>query len=203
MPLLNRIARDIVPFVRAWIANPVGMGSIAPSGSALAYLMTSEISPASGQVLELGPGTGVFTEAILARGVRERDLTLIECGVDLARILDDRFPEARVLHSDAEGLDGAFLFPGSPVGAVVSGLPLLSMSPKKKTAILAGAFRYVRPGGALYQFTYGPCCPVPPSILRSLGLRAVCIGRTMANLPPASAYRITRCDPYSPQFVGA
>ena len=196
-------ARDIVVFLRAWIANPVGMGSIAPSGSALADLMTSEISSASGQVLELGPGTGVFTEAMIARGVRESDLTLVECGGDFARILDNRFPEARVLHSDAESLDEASLFHGSPVGAVVSGLPLLSMSPKKKTAILAGAFRYVRPGGALYQFTYGPFCPVPHSILQSLGLRAECIGRTMANLPPAAAYRITRCEQYSPQFMGA
>ncbi|HEX4167471.1 MAG TPA: methyltransferase domain-containing protein [Bryobacteraceae bacterium] len=187
---------DLLPFLRAWISNPLGMGSIAPSGPALADLMTSEISPETGPVLELGPGTGVFTHALLARGVREQDLTLVECGGDLARILDDRFPEARVLHSDADCLDEVSLFSGAPVGAVISGLPLLSMSPRKKMAILSGAFSYLRPGGALYQFTYGPFCPVPPSILNRLGLRAECMGRTIANLPPAAAYRITRAIPH-------
>ncbi len=96
------------------------------------------------------------------------------------------------MHHDAGRLDDPSLFTGAPVGAVISGLPLLSMSPKKKMAILSGAFTYLRPGGALYQFTYGPFCPVPLSILNRLGLQAECMGRTIANLPPAAAYRITR-----------
>lgn len=183
---------DVAPFLRAWIANPLRVGSIRPSGAALADLMTSEISPETGPVIELGPGTGVFTRALLARGVRERDLTLVECGSDFASILDRRFPEARVLRSDAARLHQIALFSGAPVGAVVSGLPLVSMSPSKIMAIFAGAFRYLRPGGALYQFTYIPRCPVPREILDRLGLRAVRMGSAIANVPPASAYRFTR-----------
>ncbi len=183
---------DVAPFLRAWIANPLRVGCIRPSGAALADLMTSEISSETGLVIELGPGTGVFTHALLARGVRERDLTLVECGPAFARILDRRFPEARVLRSDAARLNQAALFSGAPVGAVVSGLPLLSMSPRKIMAILSGAFRYLRPGGALYQFTYIPRCPVPREILDRLGLRAVRMGSALANVPPAAAYRISR-----------
>jgi phosphatidylethanolamine/phosphatidyl-N-methylethanolamine N-methyltransferase len=183
---------DVAPFLRAWLANPLRVGSIRPSGAALADLMTSEISPETGPVIELGPGTGVFTRALLARGVRERDLTLVECGSDFAEILDRRFPQARVLRSDAARLHQAALFSGAPVGAVVSGLPLLSMPPTKIMAVFAGAFRYLRPGGALYQFTYIPRCPVPREILDRLGLRAVRMGSAIANIPPASAYRFTR-----------
>ncbi len=158
----------------------------------LAQLMTSEISPETGLVIELGPGTGVFTQALLARGVLEHDLTLVECAAAFAGMLDRRFPLARVVVSDAARLNRAALFSGAPVGAVVSGLPLVSMPPSKILAILSGAFSYLRPGGALYQFTYMPRCPVPRAILDRLGLKAVRIGSAMFNIPPAAAYRITR-----------
>ncbi|MGO8485016.1 hypothetical protein AB9F39_38495, partial [Rhizobium leguminosarum] len=61
--------------------------------------------------------------------------------------LQARFPTARVLQMDAAQLAHADIFEGEPVGAVVSGLPLLSMSPRKIASILAGAFAYMRPGG--------------------------------------------------------
>lgn len=96
---------------------------------------------------------------------------------------------------DAAHLAEADIFEGEPVGAVVSGLPLLSMSPDKIAAIMAGVFTYMRPGGAVYQFTYGPRCPVPRPILDRLGLEAVRIGGTVRNLPPASVYRISRREP--------
>ena len=83
------------------LSIPRNVGAIAPSGPNLANLITSEITAASGPVLELGPGTGVFTEALLARGVRESDLTLIEYGSDFMRLLQARFPRARVLWMDA------------------------------------------------------------------------------------------------------
>ena len=73
---------------------------------------------------------------------------------------------------------------------MVSGRPLLSMPPRKVIAILLGAFRTMGPDGAFYQLTYGPRCPVPPRLLKHLGLEAHRIGGTLANLPPASVYRL-------------
>jgi phospholipid N-methyltransferase len=96
---------------------------------------------------------------------------------------------------NAAKLANVDLFPGATVGAVVSGLPLLSMSPRKIMSILSGAFTYVRPGGRFYQFTYGPRCPIPRAILDRLGLKATRIGGTFRNLPPAAVYRITRRQP--------
>jgi phosphatidylethanolamine/phosphatidyl-N-methylethanolamine N-methyltransferase len=183
---------DFMHFFRAWIANPLRVAAVAPSGESLARLMTREITSEHGPILELGPGTGVFTRALLARGVSERQLTLVEYGRDFLPMLQDRFPDARILSMDAAKLGHLDLFVDEPAGAVVSGLPLLSMPPRKITSILSGAFKHIRQGGAFYQFTYGPLCPVPRPILDRLGLKATCVGRTVRNLPPASVYRITR-----------
>jgi phosphatidylethanolamine/phosphatidyl-N-methylethanolamine N-methyltransferase len=185
---------DAGRFFLSWLRDPLRVAAIAPSGASLARLITSEVLPGSAPVLELGPGTGVFTKALLARGVRECDLTLVEYGPEFAQILESRFPGARVLSADAASIGRHALYEGAPVGAVVSGLPLLSMSRKNVMSTLSGAFGYVRPGGAFYQFTYGPRCPVPDLILDRLGLKATLIGRTLRNLPPAAVYRIARQD---------
>lgn len=183
---------DILRFFRSWIADPLRVAAVVPSGEALSRLITREIEPSDGPVLELGAGTGVFTRALLARGIRESDLTLIEYGTDFSRILQHRFPKARILCMDASRLANRNIFSGATVGAVVSGLPLLSMSPRKVMSILSGACSYMRPTGAFYQFTYGPLCPVPRPILDRLGLKAARVGGTICNIPPATVYRITR-----------
>ncbi len=186
---------DVVPFFRAWVADPRRVASITPSGPRLAGLLTSEITPDAGPILELGAGTGVVTRALLARGVRECDLTLIEYGAEFIRTLEGRFPDARVLYHDAARLGGLELFPGAMAGAVVSGLPLLAMTPRQIVGILSGAFAHLRPGGTFYQFTYVPRCPIPRRILDRLGLESTRIGRTFLNIPPATVYRITRRTP--------
>ena len=186
---------DFFRFFWSWTSDPLRVAAIAPSGESLARAMTREIGPSDGPVLELGAGTGVFTRALLAQGVRESDLTLIEYGSDFMRMLQLRFPQARVLWMDASQLGQYGLFPAANVGAVVSGLPLLSMSPRKVMSILNGAFGYLKPAGAFYQFTYGPRCPVPRPILDRLGLKATRVGGTVRNLPPAAVYRITRRQP--------
>ena len=191
-------AQDVLLFFRALACNPRNVGAIAPSGANLASLITSEITPASGPVLELGPGTGVFTEALLSRGVRESDLTLIEYGSDFMRLLQARFPRARVLWMDASWMASHDLFE-EPLGAVVSGLPLLNFAPKKVIAILAAAFGSLRAGGAFYQFTYGMQCPISKPVLDQLGLQATCMGRVLLNIPPASVYRITRSNARAPE----
>jgi phosphatidylethanolamine/phosphatidyl-N-methylethanolamine N-methyltransferase len=191
-------ARDALSFLRAWAADPARVGAIAPSGRTLAELITREISATSAPVVELGPGTGVFTDALLASGIREEDLTLVEYGSDFVRLLQLRFPAARVLWMDAAQLGQHKLFDQPSAGAVVSGLPLLNMPPRKVIAIMTGAFGMLRQGGAFYQFTYGPRCPVPRPFLDRLGLRAKRVGGALLNVPPASVYRITRRRPPMP-----
>lgn len=130
---------DFLHFFRSWVTNPLRVAAIAPSGDPLARLMTQEIEPFDGPIVELGPGTGVFTRALLARGIAESELTLIEFGGEFLPGLQRRFPDARIVQMDAAELGEAGLFETRCVGAVVSGLPLLSMSPAKVEGILSGA----------------------------------------------------------------
>jgi len=177
-------------FGRSWVSNPLQVGAIAPSSRRLARLITSEIRPASAPVLELGPGTGIFTRALLARGLREDQLILVECDRRFAHLLQRDYPGARVLQIDAAKLRRHDLMSDEGVGAVVSGLPLLSMSMRSRIAILQFAFRQLRPSASFYQFTYGLQCPVPRAVLERLGLKAVRMGVTLMNAPPARVYRI-------------
>ena len=181
---------DAFVFFRAWSRKPLRVASIVPSGPSLGRLITQELDGTRGPVIELGPGTGAFTRAIIARGVAEQNLVLVEMGREFASMLSRRFPRATLIEEDAAEL-GSFGIRG-PVGAVVSGLPLLSMTTDQVEAIISGAFKHLVSDGSFYQFTYGPRCPVPQKILRLLGLEAKLIGRALLNFPPASVYRISR-----------
>jgi phospholipid N-methyltransferase len=179
-------------FFLHWLSAPLQVGAVAPSGTALAAAITATITADSAPVIELGPGSGAFTRALLERGIPQGRLALVEQSPRFADTLRKRFPHARVLCMDAAELGSVDVFPGEGAGAVVSGLPLLLMPTDKVHAIVRGAFERIRPGGALYQFTYGPGLPVPLAVLERLGLSATRIGRTFANFPPASVYRIKR-----------
>lgn len=183
---------DGARFFRSWLQDPLRVAAVAPSGPSLARLMTENIAIEDAPILELGPGTGVFTQALVDRGIAERDLTLVEFDEEFAALLRMRFPQATIVHGDATKLKAMQILARGEAGAVISGLGLLSMTPRAVMSILSGAFAYLRPSGAFYQFTYGPQCPVSAPILDRLGLEAERVGGTWRNLPPAAVYRIRR-----------
>jgi phospholipid N-methyltransferase len=188
-------------FFLAWLAHPRRVGSLVPSSLALAQAVTADLSFASAPVIELGPGTGALTRSILARGVPEHKLALIECNSAFIPKLRQDYPRASVHRIDATRLHRVELFGGEPAGAVVSGLPLRLMSEDGVSLLLAQAFARLRPDGAFYQFTYGREAPVARPTLDHLGLHAARIGGTIANFPPAIVYRIKRraaCEAANP-----
>ena len=185
---------DALLFWRSLLRHPTRIGAVAPSGRALARLITANLPVSDQPIIELGPGTGAFTQALIARGVPEHRLALVEADPAFAKTLTRRFPCARVLTMDAIHLgDVADLF-DTPAGAILSGLPLLSMPTENVAAILRGAFRHLGPGGALYQFTYLPRCPAPRPVLDELQLETARVGCAWANLPPAFVYRFRRAS---------
>jgi hypothetical protein len=106
--------------------------------------------------------------------------------------LRTRYPRATLVRQDASRLGALQFFGGELAGAVVSGLPLLSMPPARVRRVLQDAFLRLRPDGAFYQFTYGFRCPVPTRLLERLGLKATRVAIALRNLPPAAVYRIER-----------
>lgn len=181
----------LAAFFSALLAEPRKIGAIVPSGGRLARLMTSEIEPSAGKVLELGPGTGVFTEALLKRGLPARDLTLVELETRFIAPLQQRFPDVTILQKDACELSACKAELG-PQAAIVSGLPFRNMPIEVITAIVGGGFSLLERGGAFYQFTYGRSCSVPQDVLAEMDLRAERLGRVRLNIPPASVFRISR-----------
>ena len=121
---------DSTLFLREWFVNPQRTGSVAPSSPQLGAAMARWLprNPES-FVLELGPGTGAVTDALLKYGLREDRLIAIEHNPTLARLLQKKFPRAHIIAGDAWELDmllAGLPQPVSSVGAVISSLPLLN-----------------------------------------------------------------------------
>ncbi len=180
---------DLALFRRRLLQNPKQVSALAPSSRYLARAMAEGLGPKTGRVVEFGPGTGRLTRAILAAGVPVRHLDLFELDSDFVRHLHQQFPGVAVHHLGADQADDV-VAPG--VGAVVSGLPLLSMPPSVREAIVSAAFRILAPGAPYIQFTYGPKPPLPPDTMEKLGLRVEAGTKIWLNLPPARVYRFYR-----------
>lgn len=139
---------DEARFLKNWFKNPLRMGAVAPSGPVLARRMASYVDPDGvGPVIELGPGTGAITAALVARGVDPRRLVLVEYSVDFCRLLRERFPTATVVHGDAytlsRTLSGRL---AEPADALVSGLPLMTRPEPIRFKLLNDAIALMKPG---------------------------------------------------------
>lgn len=180
---------DLALFRRRLLRNPRQVSAIAPSSRTLARAMTLGLGPQTGQVVEFGPGTGRFTDAILARGVPPENLTLFELDEEFVAYLRQKFPGVTVHQAPAQ--EAARMIAGK-AAVVISGLPLLSMPEPVREGIVGAAFRILAPRGAYVQFTYGPRPPLPAEQIASLGLKVNKGFKVWANLPPATVYRFRR-----------
>jgi phosphatidylethanolamine/phosphatidyl-N-methylethanolamine N-methyltransferase len=186
---------DEVRFLKTWFESPRLTGAVSPSGRSLARAMAQAVGPVGdGLVVELGPGTGPVTRALIERGVPPAQLILVEYEAAFCRMLAQRFPGVRVLQGDAYALRRTLAdLSDRPIRAIVSSLPLLNQSPMRRTALIEDAFALMIPDGVFVQFTYGVASPIP---------RPAGVGRFSAhatapiwlNLPPARVWTY-RADP--------
>lgn len=149
---------DTTLFLQEWLANPQRTGAVAPSSPKLAAAMAAWL-PADPEsyVLELGPGTGAVTHALLEHGLREDRLVAIEKNPRWASLLRTRFPGARIINGDAWQLDEllrAGREPVETVGAVISSLPLLNFTPEAAEALAAKIRQVLTPSGHWVQYSY-------------------------------------------------
>jgi phosphatidylethanolamine/phosphatidyl-N-methylethanolamine N-methyltransferase len=189
----KNLNRDEFRFIRTWIEKPLSVGAVAPSGKALARVMANYVDPrATGPIVELGPGTGPVTEALVERGIDPARLTLVEYDPEFCRLLRQRFPTANVVQGDAynlrQTLDGVLR---EPAAAFVSGLPLFNKPLKMRLDLLDQAFELMQADAPFVQFTYNAISPIPRSHGR---VRAEASGRVWRNIPPARVwvYRTNR-----------
>jgi phosphatidylethanolamine/phosphatidyl-N-methylethanolamine N-methyltransferase len=177
---------DTTLFLQEWLANPQGIGAVAPSSPKLAAAMAQWLpTDPDSYVLELGPGTGVVTDALLQRGLRQERLVAIEQNPKMTRLLRERFPRAQIITGDAWKMDDLLRRRREPVekvGAVISSLPLLNF-PRADAERLADKIRDVlEPHGNWVQFTYR-IHRLRPRGTASFQLKASKV--VWFNLPPA------------------
>jgi phosphatidylethanolamine/phosphatidyl-N-methylethanolamine N-methyltransferase len=178
---------DELRFFSSWVRNPLKMGAVAPSGRALTRAMAAQVDPAlPGPVLELGPGTGVATSALLERGIKPERLVLIEYSREFCELLRERFPGVTVLQGDAYRLREALAdILREPLAAIVSGLPLLTRPLPERVRLLESALRLLGPGAPFIQFSYGAKAPIPA---RPGHWSVAGTPRVWQNLPPARVW---------------
>lgn len=161
---------------------PRQIGAICPSSKRLADRMAASIDiGADGFVVELGAGTGVVTESLLRRGIPADRLIVIEKSARLATYLSQRFPNVRVLQTDAANIPD-ILPHNETVSAVVSSLPLRSLPKEQVSRISLAWAGSLAPDGRIVQFTYAP---FKSSAWLQAGLQRMAHHTEWANLPPA------------------
>ena len=161
-----------------------------PSGRALTDAMArttlAVLQGRPGHVVELGAGTGEITRALMGVGIPASRLVLVERDPEFASYLRRHFHGPRILEGDAARLPRLLASHGiAQVGAVVSGLPLLTLPPEVVDGIVTGAFEVLPHGGAFVQFTYGPVAPIPQQVRKRLRLTSIRGRRIWLNVPPA------------------
>jgi phosphatidylethanolamine/phosphatidyl-N-methylethanolamine N-methyltransferase len=178
---------DEVRFIRSWIERPLSIGAVTPSSKMLARAMARYVDPHSdGPVVELGPGTGPVTAALVEAGVDPSRLVLVEFNPAFCRILRTRYPSATLVQGDAYSmrrlLETLLL---QPAAAVVSGLPLVTKPMRQRLRLIRDAFDLMLPGAPFVQFTYSVASPLPR---RLSGFSVEASERIWMNIPPARVW---------------
>jgi phosphatidylethanolamine/phosphatidyl-N-methylethanolamine N-methyltransferase len=178
---------DEVQFIRSWIEKPLSTGAVMPSSRVLARAMARYVDPqAAGPVIELGPGTGPVTQALVKQGIDPARLILVEFNPDFCRLLRSRYPQATVVQGDAYRLRRLLgTYVDEPVAAIVSGLPLVTKPLRTRLRLISDAMTLLAPGAPFVQFTYAMLPPIPKELS---GVRAEASELIWMNLPPARVW---------------
>lgn len=190
--VLKAKALDEIRFFRSWIESPLKVGAVSPSGPLLAAKMAGYLdNPTLSRVVELGPGTGVVTKAILARGVPQQNLAVIEYSDSFCRLLDKRYPAMSVMCGDAYAIDDVLAANGWSVDGndrldgIVSSLPLFTRPEEERQELVKRSLALLKPGAPFIQFSYALVPPVKP-VPGQFSLEVS--GWVWKNLPPARVF---------------
>lgn len=184
---------DSARFIRQWVENPRLIGAVSPSGPALAKAMASYVDlKKEGPIIELGPGTGPVTQALLARGIAPERLVLVEYEQGFCHLLAERYPGVQIVQGDAYSLKNTLnnKLAAQPV-TIVSSLPLLVRPERDRVELLHQAFELMGADGLFIQFTYG--LTKSPMPMHAHSINGAYVGKGSApilfNIPPARVWR--------------
>lgn len=150
-------------FFRGWMDKPKAVGAVIPTGGVTARRMASVVRPERDDlVLELGPGTGVITRAILERGVKPENLVSVEYSADFVEKLQEDFPGVNIVQGDAFDLDTVLApWKGRNFDSVICAIPLLNFPVESRVELIERLLDLLPAGRPIMQITYGAVSPVP------------------------------------------
>ena len=174
-------------FLKEFFTNPRHTGALFPSSKALAKRMASFVpQQENGLVVELGPGTGPVTLALLNAGVPPERLVLVEFSEELVNCLRRKFPQLKIIHGNAcdlaDLLDQHLGKERPEIISIVSSLPLKTLPKQVVVRISAETRKVLSKNGNLIQFTYDIR---PKQPVRYEGLNRVASTIVWKNMPPA------------------
>jgi phosphatidylethanolamine/phosphatidyl-N-methylethanolamine N-methyltransferase len=176
-----------IRFFKGMMQGPKTVGSIVPTSSITAKKMASVINLNSGlPVLELGPGTGAITKAILGRGVKPERLVAVEYSTDFYNHLVRLYPGVHFINGDAFDLDTTLgALKGQTFDSVVSAVPLLNFPMQARIALLESLLDRMPAGRPVVQISYGPVSPI---IARPERYHIQHFDFIVRNIPPAQLW---------------
>jgi phosphatidylethanolamine/phosphatidyl-N-methylethanolamine N-methyltransferase len=183
-------------FLKQYFRKPSNTGAVAPSSKKLAQLMVKHLDlEAHDVVVELGPGTGVFTSELLEQGVRPENLILIEFNATFAKFLREAFPKVRIVEGDAGDLPQLLGNLGQgKVRRIVSGIPLRSLKPDHRRQITRAIGASLEAGGVAVQFSYLKASPFPDDVVAEGQMAGSRVGVALANVPPAFVWKYVKSN---------
>lgn len=186
-------------FFSEFIANPSAVGAVASSSRSLRRRMLEWIEWENANVvIEYGPGTGVFTEHILACMRPGAKFIAIEINPVFTQMLRQRFPALRVyLDSVAHVQDICKKEGVDQVDAIISGLPWALIAEKNQNSYLDATLEVLSLRGQFVTFAYltGLLLPEAQRFKAKLHQRFSGVQKSRVswlNLPPAFVYRCRR-----------
>ena len=190
---------DTFTFIKNFIRHPTQVGAISPSGPALVRTMVDWFDWENADaVVEFGPGTGVFTEAIMAALGENTKFFAIEQSAELAEATRRRVPGATVFQDSATNVVELCRESSmESVDAIVCGLPWAAFPESLTDEIMDAMFQVLRPGGQFATFAYwqGVVLPAGQRFSRRLDQTFSRVEKSPTawrNLPPAFVYRCVR-----------
>ncbi|MEY4406739.1 MAG: phospholipid methyltransferase [Proteobacteria bacterium] len=186
-----RAARHWAGLLREFARNPRDVGSIAPSSPVLSRAVASRVPHGARLIVELGPGTGPITRALLHRAAPDAVVVAVEIDSCFCALLHDELPDKRlvIVNHPAEHLREIVAPYQMPVDAVVTSLPLMNFPSSLRGLIIDAIQAVVKPGGIVTGFSYSPVHT--PQLLRQTfgNCRTNIVWR---NIPPAFVFRSVR-----------
>lgn len=182
--------KDLYQTLKHFIKSPSHMGSVAPSSKYLAKTIVNMLPPQGHTLLEIGPGTGAITKA-LVEATYFKQLIAIENNRQFIQPLQQKFPSIKIIHGNAFDIDHiAEQHDIHQLDAIVSSLPLLMINKPERKTLCRKLLTTLPPGKPLLQYSYGSQSPIPLEWLEEFSDHFdIDCQKVLLNVPPARVWR--------------